>query len=389
MTSTVPSASIIFLPRERYELTAESLATMLDNTAEPFELFVVAPAGPDRDRRELDEVLERRPATTVLEADAPLLPAASKNLALGHVTGDFVAIVENDVLYPSGWLEGLIAAALEFPADVVSPLIREGRGADEHFDHHLGRIDATSDDEPVRIRGIDGPRNALTERTQVDFVEQHCLLYRRTALAAITPFDEELNTRDEVDVSMALWAAGQTIVVEPAVRINYVPPTTSPADDELDYYLLRWDEERATASRQRIRARWNLADTPGDLGFVRARNNLVSLPHMHDTLAGLVAEGGRTILLENGEWFGTEVTGDLDLVPFTDCQGHFGGFPSDDAESMEEFNRAVAAGARQLIIGWPADWWLDHLPALRDHLEHHARLVRDDARLRVYALEGL
>jgi len=382
------SITIGFLPRERYELAAESLTTLLANTPEPFELIVVAPAVPDRYRREMDAVLEARPSTLVLEADRPLLPAASKNLVLEHATGDYVAFVENDVLYPPGWLEELAAACEEFPADVASPLIREGRGDTEHFDHHLGRIVEPADEGPIEIRGIDAARNAVTERTRVDFVEQHCLLYRRTALDAIGPFDEELNTRDEVDVSMALWAAGQTIVLDPAVRINYVPPTTSPAADELEFFLLRWDENRAAASRERIRDRWNLTNTPGDLGFVRARNNLLAMPGMRAELADIVESGGRTILLENGEWFETDVTAGLDLVPYTNWNGQFGGFPADDHASLVELDREITAGARQLAIAWPADWWLDHLPALRQRLEQHARLVRDDDRLRVFALEA-
>ena len=383
MTATI---TIGFLPRERFEVGAESLATLLDNTNEPYELIVTAPAMPDRYRREMDEVLERRPTTIVVEVDHPLLPAASKNLILEHATGDYVAFVENDVLYPPGWLDGLVAACEEFPADVASPLIREGRGDEEHFDQHLGRIVDPTPGRPIDIRGIAGPRNNATERTRVDFIEQHCLLYRRSALDAITPFDEELNTRDEVDVSMALWAAGKTVVLEPAVRINYVPPTTAPADDELDYFRFRWDLDRAAMSRDRIRERWNLVDTPGDLGFVRARNNLIALPGVHDELADVVDSGGRTILLENGEWFGTEVTEGLDLVPYTNYGGEFGGFPADDATSLAELDRAMEGGARQLAIAWPADWWLDCLPALHRRLEESARLVREDDRLRVYAL---
>jgi hypothetical protein len=39
-----------------------------------------------------------------------------------------------------------------------------------------------------------------------------------------------------------------------------------------------------------------------------------------------------------------------------------------------------------LAIAWPADWWLECLPALERRLEESARLVRADGRLSVYAL---
>ena len=127
-TPSAPAITVGFIPRERYELAAESLRTLLDNTAEPYELIIVAPAVPNRYRQEMDAVIAERPATIVLEHDRPLLPAASKNLVLEHATGNYVAFVENDVLYPRGWLRGLVAACEEFPADVASPLIREGAG---------------------------------------------------------------------------------------------------------------------------------------------------------------------------------------------------------------------------------------------------------------------
>ena len=55
MTATI---TIGFPAPERFEVGAESLATLLDNTNEPYELIVTAPAMPDRYRREMDEVLD-------------------------------------------------------------------------------------------------------------------------------------------------------------------------------------------------------------------------------------------------------------------------------------------------------------------------------------------
>lgn len=385
--ATTRTVTIGFIPRERFAVAAESLATLLDTTAEPYELVVVCPGVPRRYRNEMDAVLARRPADRIIEVDHPLLPARSKNLVLEHATGDYVAFVENDTLYPDGWLAGLVAACEAFPADVAAPLIVEGRhGAEEHYDHLLGRIVPAGDGGRLTIERFRGSRNSLLERTRVDFVEQHCLLYRRSALDAIGPFDEELNTRDEVDVSLALWAAGQTVVVEPAVRVNHVAPTDAPEPDERDFFRARWDERRAESSRRRIQERWNLDRTPGDMGFVRARHHLLSLPEMHDRLADLVRAGGTTVLMENGEWFDGEITAGIDgLVPYVDLDGHYGGFPADDNSSIAELDRQIAAGARQLAIAWPAYWWLDHLPALRDRLRDRP-VISDDARLTVYSL---
>ena len=53
---------------------------------------------------------------------------------------------------------------------------------------------------------------------------------------------------------------------------------SAPEEDELPYYLMRWDLDRAVVSRERIKERWSLVDTPGDLGFVQYRNLIPQLP---------------------------------------------------------------------------------------------------------------
>lgn len=381
-----PSVTIGFVPRERFALAAESLATLVATTPPHHRLVVVDAGGPPAVRAELEAVLAGHPNAEVVSTGRPLLPAASKNLVVARAGTDYVALVENDVLYPEGWLDGLLAACEEAPADVAAPLIREGRRPIPHFDTLLGTI-VESAEHPgkVEVRPVAVPRHTLAARAPVHFVEQHCLLFRRTALDRIGPFDEQLNTRDEVDLSLALWHAGLTIVLEPAVQVDYIPPTFEIRDDELDFYRQRWDLDRALASRDRIRVRWNLVDTPGDLGFVRYRNRIPQVREVRRRLAAVL--GGATVaLLDNGEWFGTEVTQGLALRPFPEVGGHFGGFPADDAAALAELDRAVAGGVDHVAIGWPAWWWLDHLPGLRERLARHADVAPADDLLRVVDL---
>jgi GT2 family glycosyltransferase len=384
-----PSVTIGFVPRERFALAAESLATLVATTPPHHRLVVVDAGGPPAVLAEVEAVLAGHPHAEVVSTGRPLLPAASKNLVVERASTDYVALVENDVLYPVGWLDGLLAACEEAPADVAAPLIREGRRPIPHFDALLGTI-AESAEHPgkVEVRPLAEPRHTVATRAPVQFVEQHCLLFRRAALERIGPFDEQLNTRDEVDLSLALWHAGLTIVLEPAVQVDYIPPTFEVRDDELAFYRQRWDLDRARVSRDRIRVRWNLVDTPGDLGFVRYRNRIPQVREVRRRLA-VVAAGNpvaNVALLDNGEWFGTEVTEGLAVRPFPELGGYYGGFPAGDAAALAELDRAVAEGVDHVAVGWPAWWWLDHLPALRDRLAHHPDVAPTDDLLRVVDL---
>jgi GT2 family glycosyltransferase len=381
-----PTVTIGFFPRERFVTAAESLASLYEHTPMPFTLLVVDPATPERYVRPMREVLDRHENWRILSSDRHLLPAASKNLVLAHTRDEYVCLLENDNLFNPGWLDALLAACEQHPAEVAAPQIREGRGTAGHFDHHLGTVvPSAAQRGKWEVVPADRPRHAMTERQPVEFVEQHCLLFRREVFERIGPYDEELNTRDEVDLSLALRHAGATVVLEPASVVNYVPPTSEPEDDELSFYRMRWDLDRAARSRERIRDRWNLVDTPGDLEFVRYRNLIPELPRVRRALAGLCRAGRHVVVLENGDWFGTDVTADLPLMPFPDRGGHFGGFPAGDDEAVVEMRAALAAGVTDVVVGWPARWWMDHLPRLQSALASWADSVHDDGVLLTYS----
>jgi GT2 family glycosyltransferase len=378
-----PTITIGFWARERFVVAGESLASLYEHTMLPFELLVVDAATPERYLREMHEVLDRHDNWRMLRSDHYLLPAAAKNLILREVRSDYVCLLENDTLFTDGWLEVLVDACETFPADVAAPAIREGHGEEEHFDAHLGTLVQT-EDGLWDIKPLKRARNAVPERERVQFVEQHCLLFRRSVFDRIGPYDEELNTRDEVDLSLALHHAGATVVLEPRSIVNYVPPSSAPEEDELPYYRMRWDLDRAAASRERIKQRWSLVDTPGDLGFVQYRNLIPELPVVRSKLEELIESGHRVVLIDNGDWFDTEVTEGLAVTPFPDSGGHFGGFPESDDAARRELDAAFEAGATAIVVGWPAQWWFEHLTGLRSALSEWATSVTDDGRLEIF-----
>jgi glycosyltransferase involved in cell wall biosynthesis len=385
----VASITIGVSPRERFAIAAESLESLLAHTGEPFELLYVDAAIPAQYRGQILGMLRDREATELIAVDRPLLPGQSKNLIVDRASGDYVCLVENDVLFTDGWLDQLLAACEEFPADVAAPIINEGRATKEHFDQLLGRIsDSSKVPGKLEISPLGERRNEATIRHRVDLVEQHCLLFRADVFERIGRFDEELNTRDEIDLSLALWSKGQTVVLEPEAVVHYVPPSAPPEPDELDFYMMRWDLDRAIRSRERIREKWNLVETPGDLGFVRYRNLIPRLHEVRAELARLATRPNTIALVDDGDWFGTEVTDGLDLVPFPNRGGEYWGFPSSDDDAADELLRIVAAGTTHVVVGWPAFWWFDYLPGWGQRLVEVSRSVTTNELMRIYTLDS-
>lgn len=379
------SVTIGWFPRERFSVAAESLRSLLEHSP-ACRLIIVDCDTPKRYLDEIKAVLGDRPAE-IVSTGRYLLPSAARNLVVDMADTEYVALVENDMLFAPGWLEALISVCEETPADVATPILYEGRGQKEHFDKKLGEI-RLSDSEPGKyeILPLTLPRNSATTRTRVDFVEQHCLVFRRSALQRLGGFNE-LNTRDDVDLGMALRATGCTAILEPAVKVHFVAPSWRPEDEELPYYRFRWDLENASRCRQEIRERWNLVETPGDIGFVTYRNMLARLPDVQQDLRALDGMPGGTLLLDNGDWFGTGMTEGLALRPFPNLGGRYGGFPADDESALGELDRAIEQDCRRVVVGFPAFWWLDHLPGLRDRLAQTSQTRNDDL-LQVYELEG-
>lgn len=119
----------------------------------------------------------------------------------------------------------------------------------------------------------------------------------------------------------------------------------------------------------------------------------IPFPHanewMHQLLAATaelasVVPPGESMVLVDQDAFGQGFAAGLRALPFTEREGQYWGPPVDGAHAVAELIRLRAAGARFVVVGWPAFWWLDHYPELRAHLGEHFTPVLDTERLKVF-----
>lgn len=103
-------------------------------------------------------------------------------------------------------------------------------------------------------------------------------------------------------------------------------------------------------------------------------------------ITALVAPGQSFILLDDEDWgVGPELAGRRRFA-FLERDGEYWGAPPDDATALAELERLRQAGARWLVIAWPAFWWLDEYAEFAAHLRRQFRCVLANDRLRVFAL---
>ena len=106
-------------------------------------------------------------------------------------------------------------------------------------------------------------------------------------------------------------------------------------------------------------------------------------------IVDLVPEGEAFILVDGDQWGTDDELGGRRRIPFLERDGQYWGPPSDDATAVRELERLrQETGARFMVFGWPAFWWLEYYGGLREHLRSKFRCVLENERLVVFDLRS-
>jgi mycofactocin glycosyltransferase len=144
-------------------------------------------------------------------------PAGARNAGLAVVSSELVALVDADCVAGPGWLEPLLGLfedddrlALAAPRVLSAP----GGSALAAYERACSPLDLGS------APGIVGRGRRLS------YVPSAALLARRTALAEVGGFAEELAVGEDVDLAWRLIEAGWTVRYAPESRCVHHPRTT-------------------------------------------------------------------------------------------------------------------------------------------------------------------
>ena len=383
-----------FVPRERFSLAPESLKSILDAASVPFELIVVDCNTPAEYWDQMHPLLRNRENTKIIRTDRYLLPNQCRNLVLEQASGEFICFIENDNLVDEAWLSRFLSAIEKHQADVIIPLIMEGRPgkAKVHFDEGLGRVREVN--TPDGIKWEVTPRSGRKEndigsasRPQ-EFMEAHCLFFRRSVFDRIGPFDGELSTSEEIDVSLALYAAKARCIFAPECFVHYVQPPQPVDPSDRGYFLTKWDIEHARSSHDLLVKKWNLVRPPQLVGWVEERNLKGSgtLHIWRDELQRL-SQGRPFILVDMDEWAYTPILDGLRHIPFTEHEGQYWGAPADDDAAIAEFERQREAGARLIVFAWHAFWWFSYYTSFYELLSSRFQRIATSDHLVAFDLD--
>jgi GT2 family glycosyltransferase len=199
--------SVIVLDIDGGEMLRACLDSIAAQTLPPREVIVF-------DNGSRTPVAERISSQTVVRSETNLGFAGGNNAAYRHITGEYIALINNDVILDHDWL-ATVAAALD--ADPKLAAVQTILRRDETTIDGAG-IDI-SDGTFRQIRNVTTPAWGVSATAA---------LYRREALGD-TIFDETLFAYyEDVDLSARLHEAGWRTAVLPVIKATHHGSRTAP-----------------------------------------------------------------------------------------------------------------------------------------------------------------
>lgn len=278
-----PTVTIGVLHRERFHLAARVLKAIYKHTHIPFNLVFVDCNMPAKYLNQVKKVLDTKSRVKIIHTDKYIQPNEARNLILRESQDDYVALIESDCFVSENWLSKMITACEEHSAMVAIPLLLEGATWHKkvHHDRKIVNIRSFEKDGKTfyeflaehclnKLYYEKDPRKILS-------IETHFMLFRRKVFDIIGLFDEQLNTREPVDVSLALYKANVPIILAPDVHVNfYNPPPVYKS--ELPFYKFVWDLERGLETYEYLDKKWNIVNMPNVMDFMKDQHYRTSYP---------------------------------------------------------------------------------------------------------------
>ncbi|MCX8052609.1 MAG: glycosyltransferase, partial [Armatimonadetes bacterium] len=207
-----PIVSIIVLVRNQLDYTRRCLESIDRHTPEPHEVIVVDNGSSDGTVKFLETWSSKGSGRKVIRNDKNLGFAKGNNLGISTATGEYVLLLNNDVVVTPGWIERMLAcAARDSAIGVVGPVSNAVSGP-QYVDQPLYETESLQGlDEFAEEWAAKHARQTVRVWRVVGF----CMLIRRSVIDKIGGLDEcyRLGNFEDDDFCIRATLAGFKIVI--------------------------------------------------------------------------------------------------------------------------------------------------------------------------------
>jgi len=255
--------TIVVMPRDRFSSVAAAVGSIVENTAEPIELFVLDFGYTAAQKAAIASVCG--PTRVQVVPCGRQIPLSAFREFLPRIRTRVFAWVDNDTYVQPGWLT-LALARMASGARVVLPVTLEREGLDtdrrrlplrNHISHAELRevtVDGVKyvfDYKPYRRAA---PEEIPQGGHTVDFFELH-------AFVAETEVFRQLDlppmvVREHIDLGIQLHRAGIPIWCEPGSIVHFDNIHERPDWSDLRFFFFRWSETLIDQSHALFEERW-------------------------------------------------------------------------------------------------------------------------------------
>lgn len=218
LAPTTGIVSIVILTLNQLDVTQQCVASLQRHTPEPHEVVFVDNGSTDGTVEWLRAEVARHPAYRLVENTNNEGFARGCNQGIAATSGEFVLLLNNDVVLTPHWLKGLLECIERTPqAGIVGPMTNQISGrqrVERPAYEHLEQLSAFAESWRERHRH---------QRTFAPRVVGFCMLFKRELVREIGRLDESFGTGNFEDDDLCLRAelAGHRNLIAGDVFIHH------------------------------------------------------------------------------------------------------------------------------------------------------------------------
>lgn len=258
----VPRVSIIIPVHNVWEQTRACLASIEEHTPQNYEIIVIDNASTDETRIALLDWAECTLDVRLILNDDNLSYSAACNQGIEVASGEYIVIMNNDIVVTDGWLGKILTAMERTGAGIVGPMADCVAGA-QHIDFAY-KDPAQLADFARRVYYAE-----LSKTLETQAVVGFCMLIKRDVFDQIGEFDEQfINGYEESDFCLRAGDAGFKVVVARDTFIHHKGSQTF-IETGTDYWALIEENHRKFVAKWPGRIPGHLDSAAGSGWFFR------------------------------------------------------------------------------------------------------------------------